>query len=199
MMSAMSRAIWVASLIALAACGKKNEEAATSGSSGPVQPAPTAAPPAPALPPGDATAEVPADAMAAPTADAAVATVDPCSFATREEIEKITAGWTKDPEPVAVTASVLGGCSFELANRYVTIDARPLAELATLVPQHVKSAKERGFPPKTTATSNAETGDTYVTFEDKPYILHVHADAGEGNPDVKLASRLAALLAKGAK
>ena len=183
----MIRAIGLALLLVVAGCGKKKEEAVTPGSAAPVVPAP---------PPIDAAAPT-VDAVEAP-ADAAVATVEPCTFATREEMEAITGPWTKGPDPLPVTASVLGGCSFELANRYVMIEARPASELAALVGS-ARAAKERGFPPKTTATSKADMGDSYVTFEGKPYLLRVHADAGETNPDVKLAVKLAALLAKNPK
>lgn len=190
----MIRTIGLALLMVVAACGKKKEAPATApdNSAGTAKPS---APAAPALP----AAPVPIDAPAGPPADAAVATVFPCTFATREEMEKITGPWTTDPKPLDASASILGGCSFELANRYITIEARPLSELSTLVPPKQKSDKQRDFPPKTTGTTNADTGDVYVTFEAKPYVLHVHADAGESNPDVQLAKKLAVLLAKGAK
>jgi hypothetical protein len=187
----MIRTIGLSLLLVAAACGKKKETPASVPEAGPAKPN---APAAPALPVAIDAAPEPAG----PPADAAVATVFPCTFATREEMEKVTGPWTTDPKPLDASASILGGCSFELANRYITIEARPIAELSTLVPQK-KTSKERDFPPKTTGTTNADTGDVYVTFEGKTYVLHVHADAGENNPDVKLAKRLAVLLAKGAK
>ena len=129
------------------------------------------------------------------SADAAPAGVDPCSFASREEIEKAIGPLTTEPTKTPPSGAVMGGCQFELANRQVVVDVRPVGEYDATVALDKKATPLADIGE---AAMASEANGVMVKVTGKPYFLHVMALAGSTH-DNESAAALAKLLVAGAK
>ena len=132
------------------------------------------------------------DAAAAPDAPAGI---DPCSFASRDDIEKAVGPLTTEPTKTPPSGAVMGGCQFELANRQVVVDVRPVGEYDATVALDKKAKPVTGIGE---AAMASDQNGVMVKVAGKPYFLHVMALAG-GTHDNASATRLAKLLVAGAK
>jgi hypothetical protein len=181
------------------ACGKKAEKAPATGSA-------TSPHDAAAAPIADASA-IAIDAETGSASGSATASgsasgsasgaLDLCTVPNQKDVldlvGQIPEGEKPNPARLPPGADGVVGCSYELVNRYVTLEAKPLADFDEKPAKYKKELKGLG------EKAFALDGTVTVKLAGKPWILRVHADAGERNPDDRLAERFAKLVLAGLK
>lgn len=135
----------------------------------------------------------------APPAAPAVngASVDPCTFVTKDQAKAIIGADIDEPEKTPGTGSMLGGCNWRKPDfsSMLAVQARPASEFEATANVGKNKKEIAGVGEKAFMTD----AGMFVKVAGKPYFFHVMAIGADAKQDEGKATELAKAAVAGAK